>query len=205
MDREVSDSVAVVTRDLRRVCVFCGSSPGNRTSFTDAARTLGTLLAEQGIGVVYGGANIGLMHEVADAALAAGGEVIGVMPRVLVEVEIDHRGLTDLHLVDTMAERKALMAELSDAFVALPGGLGTLEELFEMVVLTQLHLHDKPAGVLDVDGFYDHLRAFLDRAVDDALLTPANRALVLFDDDPARLLDRLRTHDADPAGKWLGR
>jgi uncharacterized protein (TIGR00730 family) len=178
--------------ELRRVCVYCGSTPGNRPSFAVAAAGLGQRLADEGIGVVYGGASVGLMGIVADAALAAGGEVIGILPEKLFEREVAHAGLTDLHTVATMHERKALMSELSDAFVALPGGYGTVEEVIEAVTWTQLGIHAKPVGLLDVDGYFEHLVAFLDRATADGLLRPENRALLLCDDDAGRLLDRLR-------------
>jgi uncharacterized protein (TIGR00730 family) len=186
-------------RTLQRVCVYCGSSTGRRPVFADAASRLGRLLASEGVGVVYGGASVGLMGLVADAALAAGGEVIGVLPGSLFEREIGHPELTELHLVGSMHERKALMSELADAFVALPGGFGTVEEVVEAVTWTQLGIHDKPVGLLDVDGYWGLLVGFLDRAVDEGLLRPANRALLLHDADPGRLLDRLRGAGAAPA------
>jgi uncharacterized protein (TIGR00730 family) len=177
---------------LRRVCVYCGSAPGNRPAFAVAAAAMGQLLAREGIGVVYGGASVGLMGIVADAALAAGGEVIGVLPEKLFEREVAHAGLSELHTVASMHERKALMSELSDAFIALPGGYGTIEEVVEAVTWTQLGIHAKPVALLDVDGYYEHLVAFLDRAVVDGLLRPDSRALLLCDDDAPRLLERLR-------------
>jgi uncharacterized protein (TIGR00730 family) len=186
-------------RRLRRVCVYCGSNSGVRPTFAAAAAGLGRLLAEEGIGVVYGGASIGLMGIVADAALTAGGEVIGVLPDKLFEHEIAHAGLSDLHVVTSMHERKTLMSELADGFIALPGGYGTIEEVVEAVTWTQLGIHDKPVGLLDVDGFFDHLIAFLDRAVSDGLLRPGSRELLLCDDDPRRLLDRLRSEGPPPA------
>jgi len=185
--------------------VYCGSSTGSRPAFAATAADLGHRLAEQGIGVVYGGAAVGLMGIVADAALAAGGEVIGVLPAKLFDHEVGHEGLTELHVVDSMHERKALMSQLADAFVALPGGYGTIEEVVEAVTWTQLGIHDKPVGLLDIDGYFEHLLAFLARAVDDGLLRPASRSLLLHDTDPVRLLDRLRAapddlvpHVADP-------
>lgn len=190
---------------LRRICVYCASSHGHRPEYATAARTVGELLVDAGITLVYGGAKVGLMNEVADAALTRGGEVIGILPHFLVDHEIDHGGLTELHLVETMAERKALMATMSDAFLALPGGLGTLEELFEMAVLTQLQVHHKPVGVLNVSGFYDHLDAFLARAVDDGLMKQANRDLLIFDDDPARLLEAMRSFAPAIVPKWADR
>ncbi len=166
-----------------------------------AAAGLGQLLAREGIGVVYGGASVGLMGIVADAALAAGGEVIGVLPDKLFEREVAHAGLTELHTVASMHERKALMSELADAFVALPGGYGTIEEVVEAVTWTQLGIHAKPVGLLDVDGYFEHLVAFLDRAVTDGLLRPDSRSLLVCDDEPARLLERLRT-GAPPPVEW---
>ncbi len=177
--------------DLRRICVYCGSKPGHPASFTATARHLGRVLADRGIGLVYGGASVGLMGAVADAALAAGGEVFGVIPGDLFADEVAHDGLTELHVVSSMHERKARMSELADAFIALPGGFGTIEEVVEAVTWTQLGIHAKPVALLDVDGYYRHLVAFLDRAVDDGLLTPAGRRLLGCDDDPERLVDGL--------------
>ena len=174
-----------------RVCVYCGSSTGTRPRFAQVADQIGRLLARRGIGVVYGGASVGLMGLVADGALAEGGEVIGVIPGKLFKDEVAHGGLTELHVVSSMHERKALMSELSDAFVALPGGFGTIEEVVEAVTWSQLGIHAKPVGLLDVDGYFEHLVAFLDRAVDDGLLKPASRALLSVDDDPDRLLEQL--------------
>ena len=177
--------------ELRRVCVYCGSKPGGRPSFTAAAAGFGALLAGRGIGVVYGGASVGLMGAVADAALAAGGEVVGVIPDRLFEGEIAHAGLTQLHVVASMHERKALMSTLADAFVALPGGYGTIEEVVEAVTWTQLGIHDKPVGLLDVDDYFEHLLGFLDRAVADGFVSETNRRLVQADGDAERLLARL--------------
>jgi len=183
---------------LRRICVYCGSTTGTRPTFAMAAAGLGQLLAREGVGIVYGGASVGLMGIVADAALAAGGEVFGVLPDKLFEREVAHAGLTELHLVSSMHERKALMSELADAFVALPGGYGTIEEVVEAVTWTQLGIHSKPVGLLDVDGYFEHLVAFLDRGVADGLLRPESRELLLCDDDPARLLERLRSEPTPP-------
>jgi uncharacterized protein (TIGR00730 family) len=176
---------------LRRVCVYCGSRSGRADRFSEAAEGLGRLLAGRGIGVVYGGASVGLMGAVADAALAAGGEVFGVIPDRLFGGEVAHGGLTELHVVDSMHERKALMSELADAFVALPGGYGTIEEVVEAATWTQLGIHDKPVGLLDVDGYFDFLLRFLDRAVTEGFVSPANRALIHSSDDASRLLDHL--------------
>jgi uncharacterized protein (TIGR00730 family) len=188
---------------MRRLCVFCGSSVGVRPAYSDAAKAMGTLLASRGIGLVYGGGNVGLMGMVADAALAAGGEVIGVIPRALADKEIAHAGLTVLHVVDSMHTRKAMMAELSDGFVAMPGGVGTFEEFFEAVTWTQLGLHRKACGLLNVGGFYSPLEHFIDRAVDEGFIRAAHRGIVVMDSDPARLLDKLAAAVLPDAPKWI--
>ncbi|MBX3024033.1 TIGR00730 family Rossman fold protein [bacterium] len=190
---------------MRRVCVFCGSSPGNSPEFARAAERLGRALAEAGIGLVYGGASVGLMGRLADSALAAGGEVVGVIPRALVDREVAHHGLADLRVVGSMHERKALMADLADGFVALPGGLGTLDELFEILTWAQLALHAKPVGLLDVDGYFAPLLAFLDSAVAARFLAPAHRAMLLVADDPAALLTAFRGYTPPPPFKWIDR
>jgi uncharacterized protein (TIGR00730 family) len=176
---------------LRRVCVFCGSKPGARPEYAEAARVTGAALAAGDIGLVYGGARIGLMGTVADAALEAGGEVIGVLPDRMWGREVAHDGLTDLRIVGSMHERKALMYELSDGFVALPGGLGTLEELFEITTWSQLGLHAKPTGLLDVAGFYAPLVGFLDRLVTEGFVSERHRRLLRVAADPGELLDLL--------------
>jgi uncharacterized protein (TIGR00730 family) len=176
---------------LRKVCVFCGSKHGVRPDYTEAARAMGAALAAGGIGLVYGGGRVGLMGVVADAVLDAGGEVIGVIPDHMSDREIAHYGLTDLRVVGTMHERKALMYELSDGFVALPGGLGTLEELFEITTWSQLGLHAKPTGLLDVAGFYTPLVAFLDQLVTEGFVAERHRRLLRVADKPAALLEAL--------------
>lgn len=176
---------------LRRVCVFCGSKHGVRPEYTEAARAMGAALAAAGIGLVYGGGRIGLMGEVADAALEGGGEVIGVIPDHMSGKEIAHDGVTDLRIVGSMHERKALMYELSDGFVAMPGGLGTLEELFEITTWSQLGLHTKPTGLLDVAGFYTPLVEFLDRLVTEGFVHERHRRLLRVADTPAGVLDEL--------------
>jgi uncharacterized protein (TIGR00730 family) len=175
----------------RRVCVYAGSTAGARPQYADAARALARVLCARRRGIVFGGSRAGLMGALADEALARGGEVIGVIPRYLVEREVAHQSLTDLHVVATMHERKALMAELADAFVALPGGIGTLEELVEMLTWAQLGLHAKPIGILNVDGYYDGLLAFLQHAVGEGFLSPATRELLTVRSDPEALLDEL--------------
>jgi len=176
---------------IRSICVFCGSSSGVKGAYEDAARAFAEHAARRGIRLVYGGASVGLMGAIADAARRAGGEIIGVIPRALVDREIAHSGLTKLHVVDTMHERKAMMAELSDAFVALPGGLGTLEELFEVWTWGMLGLHAKPYAILNVDGYYSPLIDFLDHARDEGFIRSAQRAMLVVEDDAMRLLDTL--------------
>src|SRR5271169_3957554 len=176
---------------LKRICVFCGSSVGSRPAYAAAARELGRTLAERGLGIVFGGGKVGLMGVLADAALAAGGEAIGVIPEALVAREIGHSGLTKLHVVRSMHERKTLMADLADAFIALPGGYGTFEEFFEAVTWTQLGIHTKPCGLLSAGGYYDALLALLDRAVADGFIQKKNRRLVIDAPDVPTLLQKL--------------
>jgi uncharacterized protein (TIGR00730 family) len=190
---------------LDRLCVFCGSSPGHNPAHVAAAAQLGKLLAERSIGVVYGGASIGLMGALADAAQAAGGEVIGVIPRALVEWEVAHTGLADLRVVGSMHERKALMAELSDGFIALPGGIGTLEELFEVWTWAQLGSHGKPCALLNVLGFYDGLLGFLDSVVGEGFLRPPHRTMLLVGDTCEGLLEKMESYRAPPKTKWVSR
>ena len=190
---------------MRRVCVFCGSSPGRSPAYAEAARAMGRTLALRGLGLVYGGGSVGLMGIAADAALAAGGEVDGVIPDVLVRREVGHHGLTRQHVVRSMHERKAKMADLADAFVALPGGMGTLEETAEILTWAQLGLHAKPCGLLDVNGYYAPLIAFFDRAVQDGFLRPEHRAMVLVEREPAALLDRLAAYRPPAVEKWIDR
>ncbi|RZU03077.1 TIGR00730 family Rossman fold protein [Rivibacter subsaxonicus] len=173
------------------ICVYCGSRHGERPAYTAAARLLGTTIGELGMRLVYGGGNVGLMGEVADAALAAGAPVLGVIPRALMEREVGHRGLTELRVVETMHQRKQLMAEQADAFIALPGGIGTFEELFEVWTWRQLGYHDQPIGLLNIGGYYDPLLQFLDRSVAEGFVSSAVRALLQVDTDPLRLLDAL--------------
>jgi uncharacterized protein (TIGR00730 family) len=177
---------------LRRVCVFCGSTDGAVPSYREAARRFGAALSREGLGLVYGGGRTGLMGAVADAVLAGGGEVIGVIPEVLEIKERSHHGLSELRVVGSMPERKALMAELADAFVTLPGGLGTLDELCEVLTLALLGLHHKPCGLLDVDGYYESFLAFLDHARREGFVRSEHRALLSVDRDPEALLARLR-------------
>lgn len=191
--------------ELKRVCVFCGSSPGVKPAYAAAAREMGTRLAERGIGVVYGGGKVGLMGVVADAAMAAGGEVIGVIPEGLVAREVGHAGVTELRVVRTMHERKAAMADLSDAFVALPGGFGTWEEYFEVLTWAQLGIHPKPCGLLNVEGYYGPLLAMMDRAAAEGFVRAEHRASVLEAVEPARMLELLAGFRAPPVPRWLSR
>jgi uncharacterized protein (TIGR00730 family) len=176
---------------MRSVCVFCGSNPGAQTVYREIASLLGREVALRGLRLIYGGGNVGLMGALADAALEVGGEVVGVIQRSLLDKEIAHRGVSELIVVGTMHDRKARMAEMSDAFVAMPGGFGTFEEFCEVLTLTQLGVHTKPCGVLNVEGFYDPLLSLFDRAVADRFLRPEHRALVLTAESASRVLDRL--------------
>jgi uncharacterized protein (TIGR00730 family) len=188
---------------MRRICVYCGSSPGRRADYSAAGRALGAEIARRGLGLVYGGASVGVMGVLANAVLDQGGEVIGVIPESLATRELAHPGLSDLLVVDSMHERKARMAELSDGFVALPGGWGTLEELFEVLTWAQLGLHQKPCGLLNVAGYFGHLFRFLDHAIEEHFVRDAHRQMLLMDDDPAALLDRLADYRAPRVRKWL--
>ncbi|MBE8718180.1 LOG family protein [Cellvibrio polysaccharolyticus] len=188
-----------------RICIFSGSSAGRLPLYPEAATRLGNALAKSGIGLVYGGASVGLMGAVADAALASGGEVIGVLPDFLAQKEIAHTGLSDLRIVNSMHERKALMAELSDGFVALPGGLGTLEELFEVWTWAQLGQHNKPCALLNINGFYDGLSLFLDHIVDEAFLKPEHREMLIVEQGIDDLLKAMLSYTPPKVTKWIKR
>ncbi len=190
---------------MQRICVFCGSSSGTRPAYAEAARRLGAALARRGVGLVYGGASVGLMGAVADAALEAGGEVVGVIPGALEKKELAHAGLTRLEVVASMHERKARMAELADGFVALPGGMGTLEELAEIVTWAQLGLHRKPVGLLDARASWAPLVAFFDHAVAEGFLRPEHRAIVALEREPDALLDRLAAYVPPAEVRWIER
>jgi uncharacterized protein (TIGR00730 family) len=190
---------------LRRICVFCGSSSGVRPVYQQAAQTVGQLLCRRGIELVYGGGHVGLMGIVADACLSEGGRVIGVIPQALADREVAHTGLTELRIVGSMHERKALMADLSEAFMSLPGGYGTWEEFFEVLTWSQLGIQGKACGVLNVDGYYDPLLQMADRALSEGFLRDAHRDLLLSDSDPERLLDRLSSYAAPTVDKWNSR
>jgi uncharacterized protein (TIGR00730 family) len=190
---------------VKRVCVFCGSNRGSREAYAGAAERMGCALARRGIGLVYGGGNVGLMGVLADAALAEGGEVIGVIPEALVARELAHAGLTELRVVRSMHERKALMADLADAFVAAPGGFGTFEEFCEALTWAQLGLHRKPCGLLNVEGYYDPLLALFNHGVAEGFIRPEHRALVFEERDPERLLDLLARWQPPALDKWIDR
>ena len=187
------------------LCVYCGSSSGSHPGYVEQARAFGTEMAKRDIALVYGGGKVGLMGTVADAVLAGGGKVIGVIPRQLVDLEVAHPGLTDLRIVASMHDRKALMAELSEGFVALPGGLGTLEEFFEVWTWGQLGLHRKPYGLLNVNGFYDPLVQFIDQLVEQKFVKPEHRRMLIIESDAAMLPVRMSGHHAPAVDKWIDR
>ncbi len=188
---------------MRRVCIFCGSNPGVRAAYAEAAVALAHALVELGIGLVYGGGNVGLMGVVADAAMAAGGEVIGVIPRALFAKEVGHAGLTDLRVVGSMHERKALMAELADGFIAMPGGWGTFDEFCEILTWAQLGLHQKPCGILNTEHYYDGLLAMFDHSVAEGFLKPEYRGLVITANEPAALIAKMREYRAPAMDQWI--
>ena len=188
---------------MQRICVFCGSSVGARAAYAQAARDLGRALADGGLGLVYGGGGGGLMGVLADATLAAGGWVTGVIPEGLVARELAHTALSELRVVHSMHERKAVMAELADGFVVLPGGAGTMEEFFEIWSWAQLGIHHKPCGILNVDGYYDPLLALFDQMVGQQFLRPQHRSLVLVETEPRALLARFASYRPPPAPQWI--
>ncbi|WP_306262151.1 TIGR00730 family Rossman fold protein [Pararhizobium sp. IMCC21322] len=193
------------SKKLKTICVFCGSNPGNDPAYLEAAIGLGKSIVAHGYKLVYGGAEVGLMGAVADAALKAGGHVIGVMPRALVEKEIAHKGLTELLEVSSMHERKALMADLSDGFIALPGGVGTLEEIFEIWTWAQLGHHDKPLAFMNVSSFYDPLGAFLDHQSEQGFVRKGHRDMAIFSDNADEILTAFVNYDAPELQKWVER
>ncbi len=188
---------------MKRVCIFCGSQTGNRPIYLDIAQRMGHALTKRRLGLVYGGGGIGLMKVLADAVLDTGGDVIGVIPKSLTTKEIAHDRVTDLRIVASMHERKALMADLADAFIALPGGYGTLEEFCEVVTWAQLGIHRKPCGILNVEGFYDHFLEHLDKKVKEGFLSPLNRSLVIEGNTPDRLLDTLASYVSPVHQNWM--
>lgn len=188
---------------LQNICVYCGSNSGARPEYTEVARALAAELVKRDIGLVYGGSKVGIMGVVADAVLAAGGRVIGVLPEALKKKELAHTGLTELHVVGSMHERKTLMAERADGFIALPGGVGTLEEIFETWTWAQLGFHGKPCGLLNVAGYYDHLARFLDHTADEGFMQPQHRAMLVVENDPRLLLDRFAVYSPPTVSKWI--
>lgn len=191
--------------NLRRICVFCGSNPGARQEYGEAARALGEALVARGLGLVYGGAGVGIMGVIADAVMSRGGEAIGVIPEALVSRELAHPRLSELHVVATMHERKARMVDLADGFIALPGGFGTLDETFEVLTWAQLGMHTKPCGLLDVAGYFADLFRFLDHTVAEQFVRPEHRELVLLERDPAALLDAMAAYTPPALPKWIER
>jgi uncharacterized protein (TIGR00730 family) len=190
-------------RTIKTICVFCGSSPGSDVQYAEAARELGRLMAARNVTLVYGGSNIGLMRAIADEVLQHGGKVAGVMPQGLIDLEVAYTTLEDFHVVDTMSQRKQLMAELSDAFIAMPGGIGTLDELFEVMSWNQLNIINKPVALLNTGGYYDHLVTFLRHTVDQRFVRPEHYANLLVDEDPEALLHKLDTYEpVKVEGKW---
>ena len=189
---------------IKKICVYCGSSPGKDPAYSLAAKSLANELCKRDIGLVYGGAAVGVMGVVADAVLAGGGEVIGVIPKSLAVKELAHDQLSELHVVASMHERKAMMAELSDGFIALPGGWGTLEEIFEILTWAQLGFHDKPCGLLNIEAYYDGLIGFLENAFEQEFVNQLYRPMLMTGRDPARLLDQFATYQAPKVRKWMG-
>jgi uncharacterized protein (TIGR00730 family) len=189
--------------EIRRLAIFCGSNPGVRPDYVEAARSLGRLLAQRGIGIVYGGSNVGLMAALADAMTGEFGDIIGVIPRMLVDREVANTALTDLRIVDSMHQRKAMMAELADGFIALPGGIGTLEEFFETWTWGQLGMHTKPCGLLNVAGYFNPLLEFLDHAVAERFVRDVHRGMIVVESDPAALLSRFESYEPPRVVKWL--
>ena len=187
---------------MKRICVFCGSSPGNNSKYTTSARKLGGTLTEGDITLIYGGSNIGLMGEIANAMIRRNGNVIGIIPQVLVEKEVAFNHLQDLRIVNSMHERKALMAELADGFISMPGGFGTLEETIEMLTWTQLGIHEKPIGLLNVEGYFDRLCEFIDHMVSEGFLVQGFRDMVLMDANPDGLLDKIINFSPHQIDKW---
>ena len=190
--------------ELKRICVFCGSSPGHNSTYQEYAKQLGLVLAEKKMTLVYGGSNIGLMGQIAKSVVRNGGRVIGVIPRLLVEKEVAFEELSDLRIVDSMHERKATMEKLSDGFIAMPGGFGTLEETIEMLTWAQLGFHEKPCGLLNIASYYDHLFAFLEEAVRQQFVKEEYRPMIMMDEAPDLLLDRFSAYRAPKVRKWIG-
>lgn len=188
---------------IKNICVYCGSSPGKNPAYSEAAVSLAAVLCERGIGLVYGGGAIGVMGAVADAVLEAGGQAIGVIPKALAIKEVAHDNLSELHVVASMHERKAMMADLADGFIALPGGWGTLEEIFEILTWAQLGFHDKPCGLLNIEGYYDGLIGFLENSFEQQFVNELYRPMLMKAHEPADLLDQFSTYRAPKVRKWV--
>jgi uncharacterized protein (TIGR00730 family) len=188
---------------LENICVYCGSNAGRRPDYAEAAQDLAHELVRRNIGLVYGGSSVGIMGVLADAVMDAGGRVIGVLPEALKRKELEHKNLTELHVVGSMHERKTMMVERADGFIALPGGVGTLEEIFETWTWGQLGFHRKPCGLLNAAGYYDHLNRFLDHTVEEAFMQPAHRAMLAVESDPGKLIDRFVTYEPPTVSKWI--
>ena len=189
---------------IEKICVYCGSSPGKNPAYAHAAASLATALCERGIGLVYGGAAVGVMGAIADAVLEAGGEAVGVIPKSLAVKEVAHDRLTKLHVVTSMHERKAMMADLADGFIALPGGWGTLEEIFEMLTWAQLGFHDKPCGLLNTEAYYDGLIGFLENSFEQQFVNELYRPMLMTAQEPVALLDQFSVYRAPKVRKWMG-
>jgi uncharacterized protein (TIGR00730 family) len=187
---------------MQRICVYCGSSSGGHNGYADAARELGAVLVHHELELVYGGSSVGTMGTLADAVLELGGKVHGVIPQMLEQKEIAHNGLTELHVVASMHARKSMMAAIADGFIAMPGGFGTIEEIIEVLTWGQLRFHDKPCGLLNVRGYFDQLLAFFDHTQAEGFLKPENRSMLLFDDDPAGLIQQFERYTAPHIDKW---
>jgi uncharacterized protein (TIGR00730 family) len=189
---------------IKNICVYCGSSPGKNPAYLLAAETLAKAMCQRGIGLVYGGAAVGVMGAVANAVLEAGGEAVGVIPKSLAVKELAHTGLNELHVVESMHERKAMMADLADGFIALPGGWGTLEEIFEILTWAQLGFHDKPCGLLNIETYYDGLIGFLENSFKQEFVNPLYRPMLMTDKEPTGLLDQFASYKAPKVHKWMG-
>jgi uncharacterized protein (TIGR00730 family) len=189
---------------MKKICVYCGSSSGKNPAYSDAARSLARAMVERGIGLVYGGAAVGVMGTVANAVLDAGGEAIGIIPKSLAVKEVAHQNLSELHVVSSMHERKAMMADFADGFIALPGGWGTLEEIFEILTWAQLGFHEKPCGLLNIEGYYDGLISFLENSFEQEFVNPLCRPMLMKAGDPSALLDQFAVYKAPRVRKWMG-
>ncbi|MDO8776146.1 MAG: TIGR00730 family Rossman fold protein [Burkholderiaceae bacterium] len=190
---------------MKNICVYCGSNPGRQEAYSSAARALAQSLVDRNLGLVYGGASVGIMGLIADTVLQLGGRAVGVIPEALVRKEVAHKSLTELHVTQSMHERKTLMAELSDGFIAMPGGIGTLEEIFEIWTWAQLGIHAKPCGLLNAAGYFDALTTFLDHAVAEQFVKPPHRAILIVEQTPEALLDRFASYQAPTVQKWVGK